>query len=66
MKVYKKIKLVGISDKSVEDAINNAIAKAAETLRGLSWFEVKEVRGSVENGKVKEFQVVLEVAFEVE
>ncbi len=66
MKVYKKIKLVGTSDKSMEEAINNAISKASETLRGLSWFEVKEVRGSIENGKVKEYQVVIEVGFEVE
>jgi len=66
MKVYKKIKLVGTSDKSVEDAISRAISKASETLRGLSWFEVKEVRGSIENGKVKEYQVVIEVGFEVE
>jgi len=58
--------LVGTSDKSMEEAINNAISKASETLRGLSWFEVKEVRGSIENGKVKEYQVVIEVGFEVE
>ena len=66
MKVYKKITLVGTSENSMEEAIKNAIAKASETLRGLSWFEVKEVRGRIEGGKVKEFQVVLEVGFEVE
>ncbi len=66
MKVYKKITLVGTSESSLEDAIKNAIAKASETLRGLSWFEVKEVRGRIEGGKVKEFQVVIEVGFEVE
>ncbi len=66
MKVYKKITLVGTSENSLEEAIKSAIAKASETLRGLSWFEVKEVRGRIEDGKVKEFQVVIEVGFEVE
>ena len=66
MKVYKKIELVGISEKSVEEAIENAIKKASETLRNLSWFEVKEIRGSISDGKVKEYQVVLEVGFLVD
>ncbi len=66
MKVYKKITLVGTSSDSLEDAIKNAIAKASETLRGLSWFEVKEIRGSIEGGKVREYQVVIEVGFVVE
>ena len=65
-KVYKKIDLVGISSKGFEDAINNAISKASETLTGLSWFEVKELRGSISNSKIQEFQATVVINFVVQ
>jgi dodecin len=64
-RVYKRIDLVGISSKSFEDAINNAIARASETLSGLSWFEVKELRGSISKSEVMEYQASIAVSFEV-
>lgn len=64
-KTYKFVDLVGISEKSFADAASNAVKKAAETLQGLAWFEVTEQRGSIENGKVKEYQVGLRVAFKL-
>lgn len=65
-KVYKRIDLVGISRKGFEDAINNAISKASETLTGLSWFEVKELRGSISNSKIQEFQATVVINFVVQ
>ncbi len=65
-KVYKKIELVGTSDKSLEEAIQVAVERAAKTLKHLSWFEVKEIRGAIKDGKVSEYQVVLQVGFRVE
>ncbi|MCA1812404.1 MAG: dodecin family protein [Halobacteriales archaeon] len=62
-KTYKFIDLVGISEKSFADAANNAVKKAAQTLKGLAWFEVTEERGSIENGKIKEYQVTVRIAF---
>lgn len=64
-RVYKRIDLIGISSKSFEDAINNAISKASESLTGLSWFEVKELRGSISQSQVKEYQATLVINFEV-
>ncbi|MEK0084746.1 dodecin [Benzoatithermus flavus] len=64
--VYRKTELVGSSTKSVTDAIETAIARAAKTLRNVEWFEVSEIRGHVENGKVRHYQVVLKVGFRVE
>lgn len=61
-KTFKIIQLVGTSDDSFEAAVENAIAKAKETVRGLAWFEVTEQRGAVRDGNV-EFQVKLNVAF---
>jgi len=64
--VYKKVELVGTSPSSLSDAINNAVAAAAEILENVTWFEVSELRGHVENGKVSQYQVVLKVGSKVQ
>jgi dodecin len=64
-KTYKLIELVGVSERSTEDAIQNALAQASQTLKGLSWFEVKEMRGLIEDGKVNQFQVTLKIGFRI-
>jgi hypothetical protein len=64
--VYKKVELVGSSTTSIDDAIQNAIAKASKTLKFLEWFEVVETRGQVADGKVAYYQVVLKVGFRLE
>ena len=63
---YKKIELVGSSTTSVDDAITSAIARAAKTTRHLDWFEVKQIRGNIENGRVAHFQVDMKVGFRIE
>lgn len=64
-RTYKLIELVGISEKSYEEAIQNAIKKASQTLKGLSWFEVVELRGAIANDHVAEFQAKVKLAFRV-
>ena len=64
--VYKIVELVGSSPESIEAAVNNAIAKASVSLRGLDWFEVVETRGRIDGGKVGDYQVVLKVGFTLE
>lgn len=61
--VYKVIELVGSSDTGIDDAIEVAIAKASSSLRHLRWFEVKQIRGHIEDGDVSHYQVVLKVGF---
>jgi flavin-binding protein dodecin len=61
--IYKLIELVGTSDASVSDAIQNAITRAAATVRNIRWFEVAQVRGEVKDGKVGHYQVTLKVGF---
>ena len=65
-KTYKLIELVGASPSSVEDAIQNAISRANQTLKNLDWFEVVEARGLIEAGKVAQFQVKLKVGFRLQ
>jgi dodecin len=60
---YKHIELTGSSENSIEEAIQNAIAKASETLHGMRWFEVIDTRGHLENGRVAHWQVTIKVGF---
>jgi len=62
---YKVIELVGSSHESVEKAISNALARASQSLKGLDWFEVKEIRGNIQDGHVGWYQVKLGVGFRV-
>jgi flavin-binding protein dodecin len=64
--VYKKIELTGSSDTSIEDAIKNAVAKAAKTIRHMRWFEVVETRGYLEDNQVAYWQVTLKIGFTLE
>jgi flavin-binding protein dodecin len=61
--VYKIVELVGSSTDGVEAAIDNAVERAARTLRNLRWFEVSEVRGHIEDGRVHHYQVKLKIGF---
>jgi len=61
--VYKTIELTGSSPTSVEDAVNGAIGRASKTVHNLRWFQVSEVRGQIEHGKVAHWQVTLKVGF---
>ena len=64
--IYRKTEIVGTSETSVDDAIQGAIKRAAQTLRQIGWFEVSEIRGHVENGEVAHYQVTLKVGFALE
>lgn len=60
---YKKVELVGSSPDGIEGAVENALARAAQTLRNLRWFEVIETRGQIEDGRVAHWQVTIKAGF---
>ncbi len=64
--VYKTIELTGTSATSTDEAIRSAIAKAAETVRNLQWFEVVETRGRIAGNRVEEWQVTVKIGFAIE
>ncbi|MFP4148084.1 MAG: dodecin [Nitriliruptoraceae bacterium] len=64
--VYKKVELVGSSRDGVDDAIRRAILKAGESVRNLDWFEVKEIRGWIQDGEPQHTQVTIQVGFRLE
>jgi flavin-binding protein dodecin len=64
--VYKKIEIVGSSPNGMEDAVQNALARAGKTIRNMRWFEVTETRGYIEDGKIEHWQVTLKIGFTLE
>ena len=63
--VFKKVTLRGTSPDSFDRAADNAIDRAEETLKNVKWAEVTE-QGVELAGDRREYQVELEVAFELE
>jgi dodecin len=64
--IYRVIEIVGTSPDGIDAAIRSGLARAAETMRLLDWFEVQSVRGDLSNGAVAHFQVTLKVGFRLE
>jgi len=64
--VYKKLELTGSSPDGMDAAIRNAIAKASETLHNLRWFEVTEIRGHIDAGRIADWQVTVKVGFTID
>ena len=61
--IYKKIEIVGTSEISSDDAVQNAIARCSNSIKHLRWFEVVESRGSIKDGKIERWQVTLKIGF---
>ena len=64
--VYKMVDVVGSSKVSIEDAIEQAIARSSKSISNVEWFQVSEVRGHVSDGKVGHYQVILKIGFRLE
>ncbi|MER7772156.1 dodecin [Kitasatospora sp. NPDC096140] len=64
--VYRVTEIVGSSTESIDAAIRNGVERAARTLRNLDWFEVSQVRGHLEDGRIKHYQVCIKVGFRLE
>ncbi|AXI78873.1 dodecin [Peterkaempfera bronchialis] len=63
---YRVTEIVGSSKDGVDAAVRNAISRASETLRHLDWFEVVQVRGHIEDGRIEHYQVGVKVGFRLE
>ena len=64
--VYRVTEVVGSSADGLDAAVRTAVARSAETLHNLDWFEVTEVRGRIEDGRIAEYQVGLKVGFRLD
>jgi flavin-binding protein dodecin len=66
MSVYRVTEIIGVSEKSWEDAAREAVRTAAATVRGLRVAEVIRQDVTIENGQVKNFRVRLGMSFKYE
>jgi flavin-binding protein dodecin len=64
--IYRVTEIVGSSPEGIDAAIQNGINRAARTLRNLDWFEVVQVRGHIEDGRIGHYQVGLKVGFRLD
>ena len=65
-RTYRVTEIVGTSSEGVEPAIHNALTRASQTLRHLDWFEITQIRGQIEDGRVAHYQVGMKVGFRLE
>jgi flavin-binding protein dodecin len=64
--VYKHIELTGSSKNNIEEAVQNAVVKANQSVRNMRWFEMVDLRGHIDNGNVSHWQVTIKVGFTLE
>ncbi len=64
--VYKILELTGSSSVGLEDAVQKAVARAAETVRNMRWLQVTETRAHLENNKIAHWQVTVKIGFTLE
>ena len=63
---YKVVELVGSSSESIQQAIDGAIVRASQTIRNLDWFEVREIRGTIDGDRANWYQVKVGIGFRVD
>jgi flavin-binding protein dodecin len=67
MAVARITEIIGSSDKSWDDAVQNALDRANQTLRGLTGIEVTKMNASIgEDGQVAEYRAHLRITFILE
>jgi flavin-binding protein dodecin len=63
---YRVTEIVGTSHEGVDAAVRNGVRRASETLHGLDWFEITQVRGHIVDGEVGHYQVCMKVGFRLD
>ena len=66
MPVAKVIELVASSERSFDDAVQQGLAEAARTIRGISGLDIRNWTADVENNRIVRYKVTLHVAFRIE
>jgi len=65
--IYPITEVYGLSETSIDDAIQKAVSAASKSVRNIEWFEVTQIRGHVgEDGQVAHYQVGVKLGFRLE
>ena len=63
MSVVKVIEIIASSDKSVEDAMQKAVAEASKTVDNIDSVWVKDIKAHVKDGKITTYGVITKISF---
>ncbi|MCZ7569347.1 MAG: dodecin family protein [Ardenticatenaceae bacterium] len=66
MAVAKVIEIVANSDKSFDDAVQQGLAEAARSVRGIHGIEITNWTADVQNNQIVRYKVTMDIAFRVE
>jgi flavin-binding protein dodecin len=66
MSIVKVIEVIAHSEKSIDDAVRNAVSEVSKTVRNIDSVYVKDIKAHVNNGKVTTFGVICQLSFRVE
>ena len=61
----KVIELIGVSTESFDDAVKQAVAKAAASISGITGVEVQSMNARVSDGEIVQFRAAVKIAFAV-
>ena len=66
MTIARVTELSAVSEQGFEDAINQAVARATKTLRGVEGCWVKDMNVMIEDGNITGYKVNVEITFQLE
>lgn len=65
MSIVKVIEVIAGSEKSFDDAVNNALKEASKSVKNIQSIYVKEMNAKVDNNKIVSYGVNAKVSFKV-
>lgn len=65
MSIVKVIEVISSSEKSIDDAIRNAVTEVSKTVRNIDSVYVKDIKAHVKGDKVATFGVICQISFRV-
>ena len=66
MSIVKVIEVIASSEKSIEDALQQAVAEASKTVRNIDSVYVKDIKAHVTDGKISSYGVISKISFRLD
>jgi dodecin len=66
MSVVKVIEVIASSEKSIEHAMETAVAEVSKTIRNVDSVYVKDIKAHVKDGKIVTYGVICNISFRID
>lgn len=66
MSIVKVIEVISHSEKSIDDAMRNAVSEVSKTVRNIDSIYVKDIKAHVKDGKITTYGVICQLSFRVD